>query len=278
VKNLIPKTYLETLELLSSGDYRLLAGGTDLMIQRRSWSNMLPKFRKSTLLIFNLQEMKYMFEEDYFLHIGAGTSLEDIKDNDLTPELLVEAINIMASPAIRNMATLGGNIGNASPAGDSLPVLYVLNALIVLESIEAIREVPISDFIVGPGRKSIKSNEIIKEIRIPIKQFTQTKFEKVGGRKADAISKISFAGAVEINNNIIQDFRVSFGAVGPTVVRKKSLENEIIGQTLAEAKLDVENILKSYEPFITPINDQRSNKEYRKEVALNILESFILTL
>jgi len=278
VKNLIPKTYLETLELLSSGDYRLLAGGTDLMIQRRSWSNMLPKFRKSTLLIFNLQEMKYMFEEDDFLHIGAGTSLEDIKDNDLTPELLVEAINIMASPAIRNMATLGGNIGNASPAGDSLPVLYVLNALIVLESIEAIREVPISDFIVGPGRKSIKSNEIIKEIRIPIKQFTQTKFEKVGGRKADAISKISFAGAVEINNNIIQDFRVSFGAVGPTVVRKKSLENEIIGQTLAEAKLDVENILKSYEPFITPINDQRSNKEYRKEVALNILESFILTL
>ena len=248
------------------------------MIQRRSWSNMLPKFRKSTLLIFNLQEMKYMFEEDDFLHIGAGTSLEDIKDNDLTPELLVEAINIMASPAIRNMATLGGNIGNASPAGDSLPVLYVLNALIVLESIEAIREVPISDFIVGPGRKSIKSNEIIKEIRIPIKQFTQTKFEKVGGRKADAISKISFAGAVEINNNIIQDFRVSFGAVGPTVVRKKSLENEIIGQTLAEAKLDVENILKSYEPFITPINDQRSNKEYRKEVALNILESFILTL
>lgn len=278
MKNLIPKTYLETLELLSSGDYRLLAGGTDLMIQRRSWSNMLPKFRKSTLLIFNLQEMKYMFEEDYFLHIGAGTSLEDIKDNDLTPELLVEAINIMASPAIRNMATLGGNIGNASPAGDSLPVLYVLNALIVLESIEAIREVPISDFIVGPGRKSIKLNEIIKEIRIPIKQFTQTKFEKVGGRKADAISKISFAGAVEINNNIIQDFRVSFGAVGPTVVRKKSLENEIIGQTLAEAKLDVENILKSYEPFITPINDQRSNKEYRKEVALNILESFILTL
>ncbi len=278
MKNLIPKTYLETLELLSSGDYRLLAGGTDLMIQRRSWSNMLPKFRKSTLLIFNLQEMKYMFEEDDFLHIGAGTSLEDIKDNDLTPELLVEAINIMASPAIRNMATLGGNIGNASPAGDSLPVLYVLNALIVLESIEAIREVPISDFIVGPGRKSIKSNEIIKEIRIPIKQFTQTKFEKVGGRKADAISKISFAGAVEINNNIIQDFRVSFGAVGPTVVRKKSLENEIIGQTLAEAKLDVENILKSYEPFITPINDQRSNKEYRKEVALNILESFILTL
>jgi len=278
VKNIIPKTYLETLEYLNSDDYKLLAGGTDLMIQKRSWSNMLPEFKKSTLTIFNLQEMKYMFEEDDFLHIGAGMSLEDIKDNDLTPELLVEAINIMASPAIRNMATLGGNIGNASPAGDSLPVLYVLNALIVLESIEAVREVPISDFIVGPGKKSIKSNEIIKEIKIPKKQFTQTKFEKVGGRKADAISKISFAGAIEINNNIIQDFRAAFGAVGPTVVRKTSLENEIIGQTLAETKLDIKNILKSYEPFITPINDQRSNKEYRKEVALNILESFILNI
>ena len=278
MKNIIPKTYLETLEYLNSGDYILLAGGTDLMIKRRSWSNTLPEFKKSTLLIFNLQEMKYMFEEDDFLHIGAGTCLEDIKDNDLTPDLLVEAINIMASPAIRHMGTLGGNIGNASPAGDSLPVLYTLNAIIVLESIEAVREVPISDFIVGPGRKSIKSNEIIKEIKIPTRQFTQMKFEKVGGRKADAISKLSFAGVVEISNNIIQDFRVAFGAVGPTVVRKKILENEIIGQTLIEMKQDVKNILKSYEPFITPIDDQRSNKEYRKEVALNILESFILNI
>lgn len=278
MKNLIPRTYKQTLEYLNSGEYKLLAGGTDLMIQKRSWSNMLPEFKSSTLLIFNLKELKYIIEDDDILHIGAGMSLEDIKDNNLTPKLLVEAINIMASPAIRNMATLGGNIGNASPAGDSLPVLYILNAIIVLENIEAIREVPISDFIIGPGKTNIKSNEIIKEIKILKQQFSRMKFEKVGGRKADAISKISFAGVADINNNIIQDFRVAFGAVGPTVVRNTSLENDIIGLPVAELKLDIENILKNYEPFITPINDQRSNKEYRKEVALNILKSFILEL
>ena len=278
MKNLTPKSLQEALVLLNEGNYKILAGGTDLMIQRRSWSNMLPNFDKDTLLIFNLAELKYVKAEDDCLHIGSATTLEELKYHELTPELLKQATEIMASPAIRNMATLGGNIGNASPAGDSLPNLYILNAMVVLESIERTRELPIEELILGPGKTALQKNEIIKEIKIPLNGFTNVSFDKVGGRKADAISKISFAGAAKVKNNIVQDFRVAFGAVGPTVVRVKKLENKIIGLPLDEFKQNVQDTLNEYSEFIRPINDQRSNKEYRKTVSLNLLKSFILGL
>ncbi len=278
VKNLTPKTYLEALQLLNEGEFKLLAGGTDLMVQHRGWSNTVPEFKSDTLMIFNLEELKYIKTSEGFVHIGSNMTLEDIKDDKQTPSLLVEAIKIMASPALRNMATIGGNIGNASPAGDTLPVLYILNAIVVLESIKNVREVKIEDFITGPRRKLLEKNELIKEVKIPIDTFSSESFEKVGGRKADAISKISFAGACKVDNKIVTDFRVAFGAVGPTVIRKKELENKIIGLKVETLKAKVKEIRQDFSQFIRPIDDQRSNKEYRKEVALNILENFILYL
>jgi len=278
VRNLTPKSLQETLELLNEGNYKILAGGTDLMIQNRSWSNMLPDFKKDTLLVFNLEELKYMFVEEECLHIGSGITLEELKHHELTPAILVEAAEIMASPAIRHMATIGGNIGNASPAGDSLPGLYVSNATVVLKSIERTRDVPIEEFILGPGKTALQSNEIIVEVKIPLNNFNRVSFDKVGGRKADAISKVSFAGLAKIKNNMVQEFRVAFGAVGPTVVRRKELEAKLIGVQLDELESNIEEILEDFAEYIRPINDQRSNKEYRKTVAINLLKSFILGL
>ena len=278
MKNIIAKNLNEALTLLNEGDYKLLAGGTDLMIQNRAWSNTLPKFKQDTLLIFNLEELKYIKQEDDFLRIGSTMTLEDLKNHELTPPLLVEALKIMASPAVRNMATIGGNIGNASPAGDSLPVLYVLNAQVVLKRIESERVVPIEEFIVGPGKKTLQKNEMITEIIIPVNNFTKTTFNKVGGRKADAISKVSFAGVAKIKNNLIQDFRVSFGAVGPTVVRKPKLEENVIGLTVEELKQNIQKVIDEYSEVVRPIDDQRSSKEYRKTVAINLLKNFILDL
>ncbi|MCK5761718.1 MAG: FAD binding domain-containing protein, partial [Candidatus Izimaplasma sp.] len=116
MKNITAKTLQDALTLLNEGDYKLLAGGTDLMIQNRSWSNTLPKFTQDILLIFNLDELNFIKEEEGYLYIGSRMTLEELKNHKLTPKILVEATSIMASPAIRNMATIGGNIGNASPA------------------------------------------------------------------------------------------------------------------------------------------------------------------
>lgn len=278
VKNVIPVSYSEALDLLNERPFKIIAGGTDLMVQRRSWAQTPPKFNEDVLYIFNLEELKYIKEVDGYIVIGSTTPVEDVLKNELTPNLLKAAIEIMASPALRNMATIAGNIGNASPAGDTLPILYTLDAIIVLESIEGIRELPIKDVITGPGKHIIKQNEIIKELKLPISVFTNSAFEKVGGRKADAISKVSFTGAVNIKDNKVLDFRIAFGAVSATILRRKDLEEKYLGLTKEELIGKVDEIVADYDPFVRPIDDQRSNKEYRKTVALNLLRNFIETL
>ncbi|MBN2605667.1 MAG: FAD binding domain-containing protein, partial [Bacilli bacterium] len=194
------------------------------------------------------------------------------------PLLLKEALQVMASPALRNLATLAGNIGNASPAGDTLPILYVLNAKVVVASINQERVVPIEEVIVAPRKLSLESNEIIKEIQIPLDTFSHILFEKVGGRKADAISKVSFTGASFIENNIVKDFRIAFGAVSPTILRKKEIEQKYIGLTKQELKQQKDQLIESYVSLIQPIDDQRSNKEYRKTVAINLFSHYIDSL
>ena len=278
VKNIIPTSLNEALELLNDRPFKIMAGGTDLMVQRRAWSQTPPEFIEDVLYIFNLEELKYIKEDKGFIVIGSTTPVEDLLHNDLTPFLLKEAIGIMASPALRHMATIAGNIGNASPAGDTLPILYVLDAIIVLESIEGIRELPINEVITGPRKHVIKQNEIIKEIKIPISVYTDSVFEKVGGRKADAISKLSFTGAVNIKDDKVLDFRIAFGAVSATILRRKEIEEKYVGFTKEELIGKVDEIVNEYDPFIRPIDDQRSNKEYRKTVALNLLKNFIITL
>ena len=278
VKNVIPVSLNEALELLNERPFKIIAGGTDLMVQRRAWSQTPPEFPENVLYIFNLEELKYVKEVDGYIVIGSTTPVEDLLYNDLTPNLLKEAIRIMASPALRHMATIAGNIGNASPAGDTLPILYALDAIIVLQSVKGIRELPINEVITGPRRHVINQNEIIKEIKIPISVFTNSVFEKVGGRKADAISKVSFTGAVNIKDGKVLDFRIAFGAVSATILRRKELERKFIGLSKEELIGKVNEVVNEYDPFIRPIDDQRSNKEYRKTVALNLLRNFIETL
>lgn len=278
VKNVIPTSLNEAINLLNERPFRIIAGGTDLMVQRRAWSQTPPEFNEDVLYIFNLEELKYIKEEDSYIVIGSTTPVEDLLYSDLTPNLLKEAIGIMASPALRYMATIAGNIGNASPAGDTLPILYALDAVIVLQSVEGVRELPINEVITGPRKHVIKQNEIIKEIKIPISVFTDSVFEKVGGRKADAISKVSFTGAINIKDNKVLDFRIAFGAVSATILRRKELEEKYIGLTKEELIGKVDEIVNDYAPFIRPIDDQRSNKEYRKTVALNLLRNFVITL
>ncbi|MBU1020526.1 MAG: xanthine dehydrogenase family protein subunit M, partial [Firmicutes bacterium] len=140
------------------------------------------------------------------------------------------------------------------------------------------RVLPIEEVILGPRKVALLSNEIIKEIQIPLPQFSTILFEKVGGRKADAISKVSFTGAAFIEDGIIKDFRVAFGAISATILRKRDLEQPFIGKTVIELKKQKNTLIESYSSLIQPIDDQRSNKEYRKTVALNILNHFIDSL
>ena len=276
VKSYIPKTYEEALDLLSKNELVIMAGGTDLMVKKRNWSGLAPKFDAGVLFVSQLDSLNYIRCENDKIHIGAAVTLEKLLDNETVPEILKKAIRLMASPGIRHTATLAGNIGNASPAGDSLPVLYILNAKIVLESIEGMNTVDISDFITGPGSRNMKSSEIIKEIIIDDVEFDYVMYEKVGGRKSDAISKVSFAGAASSEHGMITDIRLAFGAVAPTIYRDAQFENRFINTPAGDLRMMTDFIKEHYEPGINPISDQRSTAEYRTTCALNILGKFLV--
>lgn len=277
VKHYIPKTLEETLELLFFHDLEIISGGTDLMVQRRSWENTNPRF-KDTVNIINIKELNYIKEDNGKILIGATTPMSDILQSDLVPELLRKSIYEVASPALRNLATIAGNIGNASPAGDTLPILYALHAEIKINSKDNEKIVPINKVILGPRKTILNTKEIITEIIIPKHDFTKTSFVKVGGRKADAISKISFTAAVDLEKDIIKDIRFAFGAVGPTVVKISEFEHLLIGKSKSEAIEMLPMIINKYDTYIKPIDDQRSNKVYRKNVAINLLKDFINNL
>lgn len=275
VKSLIPTNLQEALASLSEQKYRIVAGGTDMLIQHHNLTSLPIDFKDDVIYIANLEELKGITEDDNSIFIGATETLEAIMENPLTPRLLKETIQEMASPAIRHTGTLAGNIANASPAGDSLVPLYLMNAILEIRSKDNTRRVDIKEFITGVRKIDLAENEMITRIILDKLTFTKAYFKKVGPRRSDAISKLSFAGAISIENNIVTDLRFAFGAVNTTVVRKPDIECRFITKTKEQLKKSVKEIVDLYEPYIRPIDDQRSNKEYRKQVSLNLLREFI---
>lgn len=275
IKSYIPKDLEEALAIIDKEDAIVIAGGTDLMVRRKRSSGLMPNFDKTTVFISRLQELKNIKKEDNFLIIGAACTFTEIAESNLVPDCFKEVISDIASPAIRNIATIAGNICNASPAADILPLLYALEAELVVKSIAGERIIPIENFIIGPGKHILNKNEIVKEIKIPLVDFNKFYFKKVGTRKATAISKLSFVAFAKINDDIIEDIRISFGAVAPTIVKSKELENKVVSKNVNDIKLIKDQILNDYSLLINPIDDQRSNKKYRKQVSLNLLNDFL---
>lgn len=245
------------------------------MVKNRKWSGLAPGFKGGVLFVSQLAELDFIRRENERIHIGAAVTLERLLHENNIPDVLKKAISLMASPGIRHTATLAGNIGNASPAGDSLPVLYILNAGIVLESVEGEKTIPIEDFILGPGSKDMRSGEMIREIVIDEVNFDFIMYEKVGGRKSDAISKVSFCGAISSVFDMASDIRIAFGAVAPTVVRYRDYESRFRDMPVSDLVRMTDMIKELYSPHIQPISDQRSTAEYRKECVLNVLGKFL---
>ena len=274
INHYVPSSLQEALEILSNHECYIIAGGTDLMVQKHRSSTLLPVFDKDVLYVNDLEELNYIKKDEKGVHIGATTKYFEIEKSELVPQALKDVIKELASPNIRNMATLIGNIGNASPAGDTLVMLYVYDAYLVIQSLEQTRTIMIKDFITGVRKKNIKPNELITEVVIPYQDLNY-KWVKVGNRAAESISKVSFMGAFKLTNNKVKDLRIAFGSVSTTVVRNRDVENKYIGLSKAELVKKSDEILKDYATLISPINDQRSTKDYRQRVAMNILEKFI---
>jgi CO/xanthine dehydrogenase FAD-binding subunit len=268
-----PETLDELLKLMDEKDLIPFAGGTDLMVQNAGPEG--PEFKKDVVFLGHLDELKHIRKEGHNLIIGSGATLTAIEKHPDTPELLRKAVSLIAAPALRNRGTMGGNICNASPAGDSIPPLYALDAGFRLLSVKGERTLKAEEFFKGPGRTDRRKEEILKEIIVPLKEWSVKKYRKVGTRAANALTKCSITAAAEIKGGRIDDISIAFGAVGPVIVRDKSLEQNLKGLKTDEMKGKIPSILKDYSAIIVPIDDQRSTAEYRKQVCLNLLKSFL---
>ena len=275
VKVFMPQSLKEALRIRKEEKAIPFAGGTDLMVKRGRLRGLAPYFEKPVLFLHKVKELTGVKFEEGRVRIGALSTLSEILENRDIPLILKYAIAEIASPAVRNLATIGGNICNASPAGDTLPPLYVMNARVVLSSFTSEREMKIMDFIKGPGSTDLKEEELLKEIIIPVEFFNIVFYRKVGTRKANSLSKVSFAGVARLDDGIIKDIRISFGAVAPTPLRAPEIEEEIIGKNKVKIIAKIPDILEKYARIIRPIDDQRSTARYRKTISLKILEYFL---
>ncbi|RAP75726.1 FAD binding domain-containing protein [Paenibacillus montanisoli] len=271
------KSLDETLSQLSKEDCQLIAGGTDLMVQRKSPRGAPGRFDKPVVFIDHLKELKQIYRVNQDIHIGACCTYSEMMEHHLIPNILKKAMKEIAAPAIRNRGTIGGNICNASPAGDTLPLLYIFNAKIRLRSAKGERAAEIRDFIQGPRKVDRLKDELVTEIILPEVPEVQPYFvfEKVANRRADAITKISFAGSMRWDEGRIQDARLAFGAVGPTIVRAADIEQKLVGQAFPLNDKVIDGIVAEFESLLKPIDDHRSTGVYRKTVALNLLRHFL---
>lgn len=275
-----PETLAEALDICGSSKVIPLAGGTDLMVRYENWTSLPARFPDAVLAVQHLEELKYIREEEGFLCIGGALPMSDILAYPGLPRCLYQGVDEIAAPALRNLATLAGNIQNASPAADSLPPLILMNAKVRLLSSKGARDVLLQDFVTGPGRTLKEDGELIESVRIPL-DFRDKEadgrlvYRKVGTRKANALSKLSVCFWAMAREGRVEDIRLSFGAVAPVILRLQDQEKLLMDKDAAGLRLVWKSVRKAYEEAIQPIDDQRSTAFYRKRSALRLADSFI---
>ncbi|WP_085168827.1 FAD binding domain-containing protein [Brachyspira hyodysenteriae] len=268
------KNINEALDFRSANDSIVFAGGTDLMVEHLRGSNLIAKFDKPILFINDIDELKGVKEDENNIIIGALTTFDEIIKSDLTPQVLKDSASGIAGPPIRNIATIGGNICNASPSADSLPSLYAMDAVLILKSKNSQREVKIKDFITGVSKTILKNDEILTHIMIPKKDYKYSFYRKIGTRKANALSKLAICALVCKENEKYR-FKISFCTLGVTVTRDESIEEKFIVSNIKEWKNNIKSIQEAYSSIMNPRNSARSTALYRKKCALNLIEYFL---
>lgn len=267
----IPSSLAEATQLLSNNpDAHLLTGGTDMMVE----VNFNHRHPETVIALRNIPEIQQWSVDaaSGIVHIGSSVPYATMEHGELAQALpaLAEAARTVGSPQIRAAGSIGGNLGTCSPAGDSLPVLSALDAVVHLRSDTSSRSVSFAEFMVGPKKNSRMANEIITGVSIPMTNGWQG-YAKVGVRNAMVISVASVCLAIHDGK-----VRVALGSVGPTIIRCTESEAWINSVGLENVN---QSIAKEFGEHVRtesrPIDDHRSTAEYRRH-AVGVLATRLL--
>jgi len=270
-----PASLGEALDVLARepGAWRPFAGGTDLMVLLES--GKLP--HRNYLNIWNLAELRGVEVSAENITLRALTTYTEVQSHAVLREefpMLCQAASETGGLAIQNRGTLGGNIVNASPAADSPPALLAYDAEIELISLAGSRWIPYREFHTDYKKMTMRADELLRSIRLPrAPAQLQHYYRKVGTRKAQAISKVCFAGVGRVSDGRFADVKIALGSVAPIPLRCVVTEGVINGRPPGlETWHAARNSLARE---IAPIGDIRSTADYRQHVSLNLLEDFL---
>lgn len=263
---IVPTTVDEAIGILGERQekVRILAGGTDILVEMKCTD----RGAETLIKINRLSELNFItYNSERGLTIGALTTIRAIADSPVMKQsypLMIDAARDFANIQIMNMGTIGGNVCNASPAGDFLPCLLAMNAEVVLRSSAGQRDVKISEFFTGPRKSQIMPGEIAVAITVP-KLSTQHSSGFVRfTRTAEDLAKVSAAVVLKIEDGKFSDVRVALGSVAPTPIRVPEAEDFLKNQEVTDAIIG--EAAKIAQAGIKPISDFRSTADYRTEI------------
>lgn len=272
-----PRDLATALDLLADADgpaWRPIAGGTDLMVQVTGEIGEPPE---RVVDIWQLDELRGIVMDSDVLQIGALTTYTELRRSPVVTDavpVLAEAAATIGAGQIQNRGTIGGNVINASPAGDTLPVLLALDATMVLRSASGMREIAATEFWPSYRATARAPDELLTHIRIPLPADRQVRFRKVGTRRAQAISKVVMALAWQsVGDAPWGQVRLALGSVAATTVRSAATEAVLEGQRPSRQTADAAVAALTSE--LKPIDDVRSSAAYRLAVSGRILRRML---
>lgn len=245
----------------------VLAGGTDVMVRLKR--GLMPPGRTALLSLHRIGALRGCRVEEGQFVVGAATTASDLIRDPLVAEhgpILATVADRLASAQIRNLATVGGNLANASPAGDLINPMLLLDARLVLASTRGNRTVEVDAFFSGPGESVLEPDELLVEARFDLPPAERLfRFEKMGPRPAMECSVVTVGLAFTPRDGRLTDVRVAFGSCAPTPLRGRATEAALEGKRL-DAETEAQAV-RAAEEEVLPISDVRGSAEYRRALA-----------
>lgn len=274
---LSPRTLDEALQALADDPTIVLAAGcTDLMVRSPEALHGIER----VIDLLAIPELRGIRTVETGLEIGSTTTFSEIRRSPVVGAAfpaLADAAGSIGGLQIQNRATLGGNLANASPAGDSLPVLFALDATVVIAGSTGKREIPYSAFHTGYRKTALQPGEILASVRLPNPApGTVQAFRKVGTREAQAISKVMVAMVGRVEEGRIAELRLAAGSVAATPVRLRSAEEAV--RRMPPGPEAAERAGRAAADAVEPIDDVRSTADYRRFALERVVRRLVLGL
>lgn len=248
----------------------IVNGATDIALRVTKKKELLEEI----LDLSHVSELSYINKNSIKIEFGSGVSIEEVKNSckDTIPAIY-DMLSVFGSKQIRNKATLGGNIGSASPIGDSLPVLMAHDARVIVESIGGKRDIKLSEFLTGYRQTQLAKDELITGVVIPVPdKKTILKSYKISKRKDLDISTVSGGFKLILNKNIVEDIALYYGGMAATIKDSTMASNYLKGKEWN--RKNIEKAIEFVQDDFTPISDARAVADVRKIMAGNLLMKF----